>query len=311
MSTPNPGSPPKRKPLIKDSPFQKLTQRTTDTGEQAMREAREIDITKIEPNSRNPRRTFDEVKLNELVEDIRARGILQPPIVRSIPDKDRYEIVVGERRYQAAKLAGRERIPVIVRDDLDDEQAEIVSLVENIQREDLTIEDEVNYFKMLKTKYGYSMRDIAENVAHKSHTYVEIRLKLAEQPHVLKALQDGKIRMSDAAKILRLSLDPKALRDHLEKLKSSLEKSQSVNSVDTSLEKSQSVNSVDKKSPPEPHEIDRRLAQPFLKIARDINQAVHKLEGVELKETTAILESLAILENEIRELRKRLMGDLN
>lgn len=309
MSTPNPGSPPKRK-LLKDSPFQKLTQRTTDTGEQAMREAREIDITKIEPNSRNPRRTFDEVKLNELAEDIRARGILQPPIVRSIPDTDHYEIVVGERRYQAAKLARRERIPVIVRDDLDDEQAEIVSLVENIQREDLTIEDEVNYFKMLKTKYGYSMRDIAENVAHKSHTYVELRLKLSEQPHVLKALQDGKIRMSEAAKFLRMKLGPKALNDQIERL-ISLQTSQSVNSVDRLLDKSQSVNSVDKKPPPEPNEIDRRLAQPFLKIAHDIHVAVQKLEGVELKETTAILESLAILESEIRELRKRLMGDLN
>jgi ParB family transcriptional regulator, chromosome partitioning protein len=308
VSTPSQSNLGKRK-LLKDSPFQRLTQRTTDTGEQAMREAREIDITKIDTNPRQPRRFFDPEKLNELAQDIAARGILQPPIVRPIPDTDRYEIVVGERRYQAAKQVGLERIPVIVREDLNDKEAEITSLVENIQREDLTLEDEVRYFKMLQAKYDYSIREIADEVAHKSHTYVEVRLKLADFPDLLTAVQTNKIKMSEAIQFMRQGLDRKAILERLENLKASLEKSQTVILNDTSLEKSQS--STAKKTPPQPYEIDQRLAQPFLKIRREIQVVAKKLDGVELTEKTALLESLALLEQEINDLRRRLMGDLN
>ena len=177
MSTP-PNSPGKRKPLIKQSPlnsFQKLTARTDESGNEALKEARQIAIDLIDPNPRQPRQTFNDESLKELADDIRERGILQPPIVRPV-GADRFEIVVGERRYRASKMAGLKSIPVLVRD-LDDQDAEITSLIENIQRENLSLSDEANYFNMLKDKYGYSISDIAVNVAHKSRSYVDVRLQ--------------------------------------------------------------------------------------------------------------------------------------
>ncbi len=302
MSTPSQSNLGGKRKLLPQGHFQKLTQRTEETGDKNLQEARQIDISKIDTNPRQPRHTFDELKLKELSQDIQARGILQPPIVRPITD-DRYEIVVGERRYQAAKMAGLKEIPVLVRE-LNDQEAEITSLVENIQREDLTIADEVGYFKMLQKKHGYSIRELAEEVAHKSPSYVEVRLKLADFPDILIALQDGRVKLSEANQLMRLGLNQKDLRERLERLKSSLDKSQSVFSKDTSLEKSQI--DVAKKTPPDPHSIDSRLAQPFLKIAREIQLAMKLLQNVELSEKQAVLESIEQVERELRELKRQL-----
>ncbi len=295
----------KRK-LLKDSPFQKLAQRTEETGDQALKEARRIDMAKIETNPRQPRRTFDADKLDELAQDIAARGILQPPIVRPIPDTDRYEIVVGERRYQAARQIGLKDIPVIVRD-LDDQEAEITSLVENIQREDLTMADEASFFKMLQTKYGYSIREIADEMAHKSHSYVDVRLKLAEFPEVLKAVQSGKIKLTEANQLMRLGLDRKALLERIEKLQSSLEKSLTVFSKDTLPEKSQSGNEK-KPITSDPHDLDLQMSRPVQKLLKEVKTVSKRLEQIEFTEKKQLLQTLAELEYEVAELRRRIQA---
>ncbi|MDB5082922.1 MAG: hypothetical protein JWP00_4846 [Chloroflexi bacterium] len=303
MSTPNSSNLGKRK-LLKESPFQKLAQRTVDTGDEALKEARQIDISKIDTNPRQPRRTFDKAALAELAQDIAARGILQPPIVRPIGGTDRFEIVVGERRYQAAKQVGLKNIPVLVRE-LDDQEAEITSLVENIQRENLTLGDEASYFKMLQTKYDYSISEIAEEVAHKSRSYVEVRLRLAEYPVVLELVEDNKLGLQEANLLLR---DKAHLQENLSKLRESLENSQTVFSKDTKLEKSQSKEKTEKRQPA----IERgpsRLTRPFLNFARELKSVARKIDQAEAPERKALLESIEGLEKEIAVLKKHLSND--
>lgn len=298
MSTPGQSNSGKRKSSLinnSNSPFQQLTRRTVETGNEALREARQIDITKIETNSRQPRRTFDEDRLKELAADIEERGILQPPIVRPIPDSDdRYEIVVGERRYQAARMIGLKSIPVLVKE-LDDRQAEVTSLVENIQREDLTITDEVNYFNMLKDKYGLSMREIAEEVAHKSHTYVETRLNLALNPDILKEVEAKKIGLQEAVQRMRAR---QSVRKQLAHTQDLLGSSQSVIANDTSLKNAQSRSNALK--------LPKGLSRPFSNMARDIKVVARQIERVGGDDKGVVLEQIEILEKEITDLKKQL-----
>jgi ParB/RepB/Spo0J family partition protein len=302
VSTLNSSNLGKRK-LLKESPFQKLAQRTVDTGDEALKEARQIDISKIATNPRQPRRNFDAAALGELAQDIAARGILQPPIVRPIRGTDRFEIVVGERRYQAARQAGLKNIPVLVRD-LDDQEAEITSLVENIQRENLSLGDEAGYFKMLQTKYDYSIGDIADEVAHKSRSYVEVRLRLAEYPLVLELVEANKLGLQEANLLLR---DKEHLQENLGKLKESLKNSQSVFSKDTMLENSQKK--AQKESRPKPVETGgSRLARPFLNFAKELKSVARKLDKVEAAEKEALLTSIEDLEREIAVIKSHLTG---
>jgi ParB family transcriptional regulator, chromosome partitioning protein len=302
VSMPNSSNLGKRK-LLKESPFQKLAQRTVDTGDEALKEARQIDISKIDTNPRQPRRNFDAAALTELAQDIQARGILQPPIVRPIGETGRFEIVVGERRYQAAKQVGLKNIPVLVRE-LDDQEAEITSLVENIQRENLSLSDEAGYFKMLQTKYDYSIGEIAEEVAHKSRSYVEVRLRLAEYPVVLELVEDNKLGLQEANLLLR---DKAHLQENLNKLRQSLNISQSVFSKDTKLGNSQSR----EKTASRPASIERgqsRLTRPFLNFARELKVLARKLDRVEAPERQTLLTSIEALEKEIAALKEQLTG---
>lgn len=302
MSMPNSSSLGKRK-LLKESPFSKLAQRTVDTGDEALKEARQIDIGKIDTNPRQPRRNFDPTALAELAQDIGARGILQPPIVRPIRGTDRFEIVVGERRYQAAKQVGLKNIPVLVRD-LDDQEAEITSLVENIQRENLSLADEAGYFKMLQTKYDYSIADIAEEVAHKSRSYVEVRLRLAEYPLVLELVEDNKLGLQEANLLLR---DKEHLKENLQKLQQSLQTSQPVFSKDTTLENSQKK----EKAASRPASVERpqsTFARPFLKFASELKSVGRKLDKIEAHERKELMDGIESLEKEIATLKKQLQG---
>ena len=141
-------------------------------------EALIVPLERVRPNPNQPRRVFDEVRDQELAENIRQNGVLEPLIVREIGDGE-YEIVAGERRYRASKLADKKTVPVIVKD-YDDKQAQFISVVENLQRVDLDPHDEAVYFKYLIDNYNHSYRDIAAMV-HRSPNYVGDRLKLLEK----------------------------------------------------------------------------------------------------------------------------------
>ena len=133
-----------------------------------------VKIAKVEPNRDQPRKNFDEDALQELAESIKQFGLLQPILVQD--RKDYYEIIAGERRWRAAKLAGLREVPVIIRNYTDQEIVEI-SLIENIQREDLNPIEEAQAYKRLLEEFHLKQDEVAERVS-KSRTAVTNSMRL-------------------------------------------------------------------------------------------------------------------------------------
>ena len=133
-----------------------------------------VKISEVEPNRNQPRKNFDEDALLELSESIKQFGIIQPLVVQK--RKDYYEIIAGERRWRAAKIAGLKEVPVIIKDYTDQEIVEI-SLIENIQREDLNPIEEAQAFKRLLTEFHLKQDEVAEKVS-KSRTAVTNSMRL-------------------------------------------------------------------------------------------------------------------------------------
>ncbi|MFT3983135.1 MAG: ParB/RepB/Spo0J family partition protein [Lachnospiraceae bacterium] len=133
-----------------------------------------VKITKVEPNREQPRKNFDEDALQELAESIKQFGIIQPILVQD--RKDYYEIIAGERRWRAAKLAGLKEVPVIIRNYSEQEIVEI-SLIENIQREDLNPIEEAQAYKRLLTEFNLKQDEVAERVS-KSRAAVTNSMRL-------------------------------------------------------------------------------------------------------------------------------------
>lgn len=133
-----------------------------------------IKITKIEPNREQPRKNFDEDALQELADSIKQFGLLQPILVQD--RKDHYEIIAGERRWRAAKMAGLKEVPVIIRNYSNQEIVEI-SLIENIQREDLNPIEEAQAYKRLLTEFNLKQDEVAERVS-KSRAAVTNSIRL-------------------------------------------------------------------------------------------------------------------------------------
>lgn len=133
-----------------------------------------VKITAVEPNRKQPRKNFNEDSLQELSDSIKQVGLIQPILVQD--RKDHYEIVAGERRWRAAKMAGLKEVPVIIRDYTEQEIMEI-SLIENIQREDLNPIEEAQAYKRLLTEFNLKQDEVAERVA-KSRTTVTNSIRL-------------------------------------------------------------------------------------------------------------------------------------
>lgn len=168
-----------------------VTAPTEDLGSRLVG-ARLLPIELIQPNPWQPRQHANPERMKELIEDVTARGILEPLIVRPVGD-DRYEVVAGERRYRAAVAAGLGSVPVVVRQGMTEEEAREVSLVENLLREDLDIEDEARFLQALYEQKK-SLRAVAGAI-HKSYQYVNRRLKLLEDPQALLAYREGLINL--------------------------------------------------------------------------------------------------------------------
>lgn len=133
-----------------------------------------VKITTVEPNRKQPRKNFDEDSLQELSDSIKQVGLIQPILVQD--RKDHYEIIAGERRWRAAKMAGLKEVPVIIRDYSEQEIMEI-SLIENIQREDLNPIEEAQAYKRLLTEFNLKQDEVAERVS-KSRTAVTNSIRL-------------------------------------------------------------------------------------------------------------------------------------
>lgn len=176
----------------------KSSQQETSNGERMMK------ISMIEPNREQPRKKFDEDALQELSESIKQYGILQPLLVSD--KKDCYEIVAGERRWRAAKMAGLKEVPVVVKEFSTQEIVEI-SLIENIQREDLNPVEEAMAYKRLIDEFHLKQDEIAERVS-KSRTAVTNSMRLLKlDSRVQQMMVDEMISAGHARAILAIS-DP-------------------------------------------------------------------------------------------------------
>ena len=162
----------------------------------------EIDINKIEPNKKQPRKTFEENSLEELASSIKEYGIVQPLIVRK--NEDFYEIVAGERRWRAAKIAGLKKVPAIIRDYESDLAFEI-ALIENIQRENLNPIEEALSYKRLNEEFNLSQDKIAEKVGKNRTTITNSMRLLNLDERVQNFIIEGKITSGHARALLTLT----------------------------------------------------------------------------------------------------------
>lgn len=174
-----------------------------------------LKISEIEPNRSQPRKEFDEKALSELAESISKHGLLQPLLVRPLP-LGGYQIVAGERRYRACRMAGITEVPVIIRELGDTETMEI-ALIENLQREDLTPIEEALGYQVLIDEHGFSQEEVAQSVG-KSRPAITNALRLLKLPQsILDLVSDGKISAGHARALLTLE-DEKLMQELLEEI---------------------------------------------------------------------------------------------
>jgi ParB family transcriptional regulator, chromosome partitioning protein len=173
------------------------------------RGVRVLPLDRIEANPQNPRLAFNSETLEELASSIREHGVLQPVLVRPLDD-GRFQLIAGERRWRASKLAAQPTIPALV-EDIDDDTALEIALIENLQREDISPLDEAAMYDRMIRDHGYSIRKLAEKLG-KDKGYLENRLRLADAPPEVRELVSlRKDTLSHAYELMKVE-DPKKRR---------------------------------------------------------------------------------------------------
>jgi ParB/RepB/Spo0J family partition protein len=166
---------------------------------------RNISVDKVDPNPNQPRMAMDKAGLEDLTSSVREHGVLQPILVRPEPG-GRYELIAGERRWRAAVAAGLEAIPALI-EEIDDETALEIAVIENLQREDLSPIDEAMIYAKMIHQRGYSIRKLAQKLG-KDKGYLENRLRLADAPVEIRELVSlRKDTLSHAYELLKVE-DP-------------------------------------------------------------------------------------------------------
>ncbi len=172
-------------------------------------EVHHIAVERISSNPNQPRQTFDTDTLQDLAASIREHGILQPVLVRPRADGS-FQLIAGERRWRAARIAGLREIPAIV-EAFDDEAALEIAIIENLQREDISPLEEAEMFERMTTQHGYSLRKLAQKLG-KDKGYVENRLRLADAPPEVRELVATRSDTLSAAYELMKVSDPRTRR---------------------------------------------------------------------------------------------------
>ncbi len=249
----------------------------------------ELDVDEIKPNPYQPRRDFDEQKLKELANTIKERGILEPLIVRKTPAG--YELISGERRWRAAKIAGLKKVPCLIRTVSEDESLEL-ALIENLQREDLNPVEEARAYRVLKEKFGMTQEEIAERVG-KDRATVANRMRLLKLPsEVLEGLYQGKISEGHAKILLSLQNERETIKYYERVVKNSL----SVRSLEKLL--SGKEKKEEKKEDPNLKMVIRKLEEFFqAKVGIGISRAgngVLSIRFSSIEHLNDILEKIGI-----------------
>ena len=187
--------------LLGDVAAPKETKTTKKTSQKAKKESEslEININKIKTNQYQPRTTFDEKKLQELSESIKKHGVVQPILVRK--DEDGYELVAGERRMRASKLAGLKKIPAVITKVTNIQSLEI-AILENVQREDLNPLEISKGYQRLKEEFGYTQEQVAKSVGKPRSTIANSLRLLTLSPKIQAELESGNLTEGHAKVLL-------------------------------------------------------------------------------------------------------------
>ena len=253
----------------------------------------EVAVDEVKPNPYQPRKKFDDEKIQELSDSIKQHGVFTPIIVKKAVRG--YELVTGERRLRASKLAGLETIPAILME-LDDQQMMEIALLENIQREDLNAIEEAQGYEKLIKKLGYTQEELAKRIG-KSREHVANMLRLLKLPKkVQHYVVDGELSMGHVRALLGLK-DTSLMDDVAHKAISS---HMSVRAVEALVKE---LNEPKEKPQPKPKDIhlgqvEARLQSKFqTKVKVDEKQIVIKYEGND--DLNRLLELLGGIEEEI------------
>jgi ParB family chromosome partitioning protein len=183
---------------------------TTSTAEASETSLLEIPIDQIDVNPRQPRKLFDPGSLDELARSLKASGMIQPIVVRRAPG-GRWQLIAGERRWRAARQAGLEQVPAVVREATDVESLEL-ALVENLLREDLNPIEEAEAFQRILTEFGWTQEDLAQRVG-KDRSTIANSLRLLRLPAVIQDdLRSGRLTMGHARALLSLTQTAEQLK---------------------------------------------------------------------------------------------------
>lgn len=224
-----------------------------------------IDINKVEPNREQPRKVFNEDALQELSESIKQYGIIQPLLVQK--KDDYYEIIAGERRWRAAKKAGLEEVPVIIRD-LSEQEVVEISLIENIQREDLNPIEEALAYKRLLEEFDMKQDEVAEKVS-KSRTAVTNSLRLLKlDERVQQMLVDEMISSGHARALLSID-DPDKQYEFAQRI---FDEKMSVRDVEKEVKKLQNESQHREKKEDQP--LSEELLTEYAAIEENMKQKI-------------------------------------
>ena len=225
----------------------------------------EININKVEPNREQPRKNFEEQSLTELADSIKKHGIIQPLVVQK--KDDYYEIIAGERRWRASKIAGLKTVPVVIKDYTEQEIVEI-ALIENIQRQDLNPVEEAKAFKRLITEYNLKQEEL-EKKKKKSRTAVSNSMRLLKLPEeILEMVINNELSNGHARALL--SIQDKEMQVKIANL--AIQKGLSVREIEQMVK---DLASKKKKTPKEPTQKEI--------VYKDIENKIKEIVGTKVK----------------------------
>lgn len=239
-------------------------------------DVRTLRITLIEPDKNQPRKTFDEEKLNELADNISEHGVLQPILVRPL-ENGSYQIVAGERRWRASRIAGLSEVPVIIRE-LDDLQAAQIALIENLQREGLDPIEEAKAYRRLMNDFGMTQEQVAKSVG-KSRPGIANSVRLLSLPENIQGMVTSGAISVGHAKLLCGIDDDLLLITLSKKASEGLSVRQLEDEINTI--RSKNTETIENKKDFKPR--IREYTDPFKKYAAETKISFRQLCGIETK----------------------------
>lgn len=264
---------------------------------------KKLRITEVEPRKEQPRRNFDEAALKQLSDSIKANGVLQPILVRKQPNGF-YQIIAGERRWRASKLAGITEIPAIVIE-ADEKKVSEIALIENIQREDLNPIEEAAAYRSLMNDYGLTQEELSVRIG-KSRSAIANSLRLLDLPdEVAELIIDGKLTAGHARALLGLSNDedkPKAAAIIVEKGLSVRATEALVKALNTAFAKQEKEKLLAKE--PEPLRVDY-----CAELEKRVEDVIGRNVKITSKGTNKRIEITFSSNEDLEELLKMLCGD--